>query len=51
LNPLPALRQSERQGRVVYYQNDSHLNHQGNRVLASFLLDELGLEPACDVLD
>ena len=51
LNPLSALRQSEQQGRVVYYQNDSHLNHHGNRVLSGYVLGELGLEPSCDLID
>jgi hypothetical protein len=51
LDPLPTLRHSEAQGKPVYYQNDSHLNHQGNRIVTRFLLDKLGLDLVCSFLD
>ena len=50
LDPLPALRHSELEGKPVYYQNDSHLNHQGDRTLTRFLLENLDLNPKCSFL-
>lgn len=43
LNPIYALREKEVQGVGVYYQNNSHLNRAGQKVLSEYLLRELGL--------
>lgn len=43
LNPLPLLRDYERRGITVYYQNNAHLNRRGQSVLADLLLRELRL--------
>lgn len=42
LNPIEALRTSERAGLPVYHSNDIHLNSVGHRVLADFLALRLG---------
>ena len=43
LNPLGLLKEKEAEGQSVYYQDDSHLNAAGQRVIAEFLLDKLEL--------
>jgi hypothetical protein len=43
LDPMNVLRESEENGRHVYFQNDSHLNQTGNRILAEFLIAKLDL--------
>jgi len=42
LDPLPALRRAAAEG-PVYYANDEHLNPHGQRVVADFLVERLGL--------
>jgi hypothetical protein len=41
LNPLGLLREKEKEGSRVYYQNNSHLNSVGQNLIAGFLLEEL----------
>lgn len=43
LNPIYALREKEGQGVGLYYQNNSHLNRAGQKVLSEYLIRELGL--------
>jgi hypothetical protein len=41
LNPLGTLREKEKEGSRAYYQNNSHLNSVGQKLIAEFLLEEL----------
>lgn len=41
LNPLPLFKEHERQGRRLYYSNDSHLKPVGQALLGQFILDRL----------
>ena len=43
LNPIALLRESERQGKPVYYRNDSHLNLYGQQLIAQFIIQEIGI--------
>ncbi|MBI4643040.1 MAG: hypothetical protein HY790_03310 [Deltaproteobacteria bacterium] len=48
LNPLPRFKENERQGRRLYYNNDSHLKPIGQSLLGEFILEQLiadGLPP------
>ena len=48
LDSIGVLRESEENGRHVYYQNDSHLNQVGSGILAEFLISELNLHDRLD---
>lgn len=41
LNPMPLFKEHERQGRRLYYANDSHLKPVGQSLLGQFILDRL----------
>lgn len=41
LNPILILNESEKNGKEVYYKNDSHFTLEGQRVLGRFLLEYL----------
>jgi len=44
LNPLPLFKEHERQGRRLYYSNDSHLKPVGQSILGEFILDRLTVD-------
>ena len=42
LNPMPLLKMHEQQGRPVYFNNDGHLNLEGQAVVADYVWAQLG---------
>ncbi len=43
LNPIQFLRDMEDDNKLMYYQNDGHLNTQGQEALAEFIIDQINL--------
>ena len=41
LDPLELFQKEEAAGNHVYFQNDSHLNNYGKRVLAEFISEQI----------
>lgn len=43
LNPIQVLKNNEKENKRMYYQNDSHLNPNGQKVVAEYILREINL--------
>ncbi len=44
LNPIQVLKNNEKENKRMYYQNDCHLNPNGQKVLAEYILREINLD-------
>ena len=44
LNPLPMLQEQEKEGRILYFYNDGHLNLEGQATLAAYLKEQLKVD-------
>jgi len=44
LNPIQALKNNEKENKRMYYQNDGHLNPNGQKVIAEYILREINFD-------
>jgi hypothetical protein len=44
LNPIQVLKNNEKENKRMYYQNDCHLNPNGQKVIAEYILKEINLD-------
>lgn len=44
LNPIQILKDHENDGKPMYFQNDCHLNQNGQKVIAEYILREINLD-------
>ena len=44
LNPIQVLKNNEKENKRMYYQNECHLNPNGQRVIAEYILREINLD-------
>lgn len=43
INPIQILKNYEKEKRLMYYQNDGHLNPQGQKVIADYIISKINL--------